>query len=562
MANTKEHGEYLMLHLLCTAGSTWSRIPLERGRDIAVQFGVAALLAPLFDFVPNTNAIGALPPGLPPMAGMYYLEPKNATHGRHRAGFPPAGLAPPPIMPGSALRLLNQGRAQGLFTPSTSTLTAPRPPGYGGPAGYYPAPYPPQSYNALSAVSPTPPPTQSLKRTRSDTESDVSMNSSRPPPPPLAASPDIQMSDRSRPSSVVPQDTTDGPSSNKRARTEPSSLIPTAPSSPNSSQTRPLPRETSTPSTNGLPTDGSSQTIINGKALPVEITEQSQEIRYATKPSIPPNVEPSAPARDTRRIATIAHICQRDDPASVLTALREIPPDSSIVGNYDIDLVLDDQGHTALHLAASMARHQIVQALIENGADVHRGNYNGETALIRATLATANYDTQTFNKLVASMHASIRTLDTARKSVLHHIVASAGVKGRAHAARYYLDQILIWIASHQGGDFKSLVDIQDHYGDTALNIAARVGNRSLVRTLLDVGANRILPNRLGLRPGDYGVETEVRNSISSLVETYMPVQELGGGPRADDILASLRTVPSAPVQKSQDVMAGACTEVV
>lgn len=45
------------------------RIPLERGRDIATQYGVAPLLAPLFDFVPNTNAIGALPPGMPSMAG-------------------------------------------------------------------------------------------------------------------------------------------------------------------------------------------------------------------------------------------------------------------------------------------------------------------------------------------------------------------------------------------------------------------------------------------------------------------------------------------------------------
>ncbi|TFY50108.1 hypothetical protein EVJ58_g11183, partial [Rhodofomes roseus] len=42
---------------------TW--IPLERGRDIAVQFGVAPLLAPLFDFVPNANALGGLPAGLP-----------------------------------------------------------------------------------------------------------------------------------------------------------------------------------------------------------------------------------------------------------------------------------------------------------------------------------------------------------------------------------------------------------------------------------------------------------------------------------------------------------------
>ncbi|EKM50478.1 uncharacterized protein PHACADRAFT_213397 [Phanerochaete carnosa HHB-10118-sp] len=501
---------------------TW--IPLERGRDIAVQFGVASLLTPLFDFVPNTNAIGALPPGLPPMTG-----------------FSPAGLAPPPIMPGSALRLLNQGRAQGLFTPSTSTLTASRPSGYGSPSPYYPGPYTSSPFNPLSAVSPTPPPSQPpLKRTRSDTESDMSVNSIRTFPPPLAASPDIQMADRSRPPSTAPLDSADGPSPNKRARTEPatSQLIPTAPSSPISSQVR-LPLTTPTPSANELATEGSSQSVIDSKAAQLQPSEDSSEIRLATKPALALGMDPAAPARDARRVATIAHICQRDEPVAVLNALREIPPDNPAVGNWDVDLVLDDQGHTALHLAASMARHQTVQALIDNGADVRRGNYNGETALVRATLATANYDTQTFHTLVTTLHTSIRTLDTARKSVLHHIVASAGVKGRTHAARYYLDQILFWVAQHQGGDFKSLVDLQDHYGDTALNIAARVGNRSLVRTLLDVGANRVLPNRLGLRPGDYGVETE----------------ELGGGPRAEDILSSLRGGPSIPVQKSQDVLA-------
>jgi len=107
------------------------------------------------------------------------------------------------------------------------------------------------------------------------------------------------------------------------------------------------------------------------------------------------------------------------------------------------------------------------------------------------------------------LHPSIRTLDTSRKSVIHHIVSLAGVKGRVLSARSYLDQIFYWVAQQQAGDFKSLVDLQDEHGDTALNIAARVGNRSFVRTLLDVGANPILPNKLGLRPGDFGVETEV-----------------------------------------------------
>ena len=69
MVNTKEHGTCALPYLCNTGRLMLCRIPLERGRDIAVQFGVAALLAPLFDFVPNTNAMGSLPPGIPPMAG-------------------------------------------------------------------------------------------------------------------------------------------------------------------------------------------------------------------------------------------------------------------------------------------------------------------------------------------------------------------------------------------------------------------------------------------------------------------------------------------------------------
>jgi hypothetical protein len=65
-------------------------------------------------------------------------------------------------MPGSALRLLNQGRAQGLFTPSTSQhqgLVYPPPPG---------AVYPGSPGPVVPGMSLTPPPMQSLKRTRSE----------------------------------------------------------------------------------------------------------------------------------------------------------------------------------------------------------------------------------------------------------------------------------------------------------------------------------------------------------------------------------------------------------
>lgn len=102
------------------------RIPLERGREIAAAFGVAPLLSPLFDFTPSTNALASMP--AQHLSGTGATSPSSASasysslgpSGSFSANNIPQSLPPPPIMPGSALRLLNQGRAQGLFTPSTS----------------------------------------------------------------------------------------------------------------------------------------------------------------------------------------------------------------------------------------------------------------------------------------------------------------------------------------------------------------------------------------------------------------------------------------------------------
>ncbi|THH17791.1 hypothetical protein EW146_g3091 [Bondarzewia mesenterica] len=531
---------------------TW--IPLERGRDIAIQYGVAHLLAPLFDFMPSSKR-----------PGFTTWKLTECWCLGNTSSFLPSSLPSAPIMPGSALRLLNQGRAQGLFTPSTS-INQPHLVAYSSPGGTQP-----QSPALLPGVSPTPPPIHPLKRTRSVTDGDISEPQEtsqalvggqpiyRRAPSALAASPDIQMADVVRPSSavpVIPANDEGGPSPAKRARTEPPHLgqvlalqrVDTERNVPMQSQsqtlqalppTRPVSRaQTSTPQPlNGnQPSDGNYQVVPNGQQRNGAVDTGDHKNRFASKPVVPRNMDSFAPLKDFRRASILTDIYQKDDPHTVLDLIQEIPRDNPAAG---VDVVLDDLGHTALHIAASMGRQKTVNALIAHGADIHRGNYNGETPLIRACLASENFNQQSFGSLVASLHPSIRTLDTARKTVLHHVVALAGVKNRAIVARYYLDQIFLWIAQHQDGDFRSIVDLQDEHGDTALNIAARVGNRSLVRTLLDVGANRILPNKLGLRPGDFGVENE----------------ELGGGPRVEDLIASLRSGPSVPVQKSQDVIA-------
>jgi regulatory protein SWI6 len=325
----------------------------------------------------------------------------------------------------------------------------------------------------------------------------------------------------------------DNPSPAKRPRTD--SVTQETSSQPTTWQAS---SRTQTSSTlqqgfNGTPRPPSVMSLTNGAGG--KPTSESPEFevhkpRFASKPLIPRAGDPISHYKDSRKAAVVSSICQRDEPGPVLELLREIfsePSNPDGPSTLDIDTVLDDQGHTALHIAASLGRQQTVDALKTHGADIHRGNFLGETPLIRACLATHNADQQSFGALVVALHPSIRTLDTSRKSVLHHIVSLAGVKGRVVAARDYLDQIFLWIAQQQSGDFRSIVDLQDEHGDTALNIAARVGNRSLVRTLLDVGANRILPNKLGLRPGDFGVETEVVTPPKSLYIVFILIYSLG-----------------------------------
>ena len=46
------------------------RIPLERGRELAQQYGIAPLLSPLFDFTPTQQGMGSLPAHWPAAAGL------------------------------------------------------------------------------------------------------------------------------------------------------------------------------------------------------------------------------------------------------------------------------------------------------------------------------------------------------------------------------------------------------------------------------------------------------------------------------------------------------------
>ncbi|KAF8935511.1 transcriptional regulator swi6 [Dissophora ornata] len=208
------------------------------------------------------------------------------------------------------------------------------------------------------------------------------------------------------------------------------------------------------------------------------------------------------PLEGTEKYRTILmSIFLNDDQEQIPELLTDpvSPPD------LDINLVIDDQGHTSLHWAAALARIPVLDLLVQKQADIRRVNYNGESALVRAVLVTNNYDKQSFPHVLSLLHSAIPLVDRKNRTLLHHIAITAGIRGRETSSRYYMECLFEWIA-RQGGDFASIVDVQDKNGDTALTIAARVGDRYLAKILMGVGANREIENKVGLKAEDFGLD--------------------------------------------------------
>lgn len=188
----------------------------------------------------------------------------------------------------------------------------------------------------------------------------------------------------------------------------------------------------------------------------------------------------------------------------------------------NIDVPIDDNGQTALHLAATLGKVSLVQELIEKGANRFRGDNDGQTALIRVVHATNCFELACFDKLLDLLYPSIRLLDNRGRSILHHIALTCGLKGRYDASKYYLETLLEWVVKKGSklpddpsltltNFIKEVVNKSDKYGNTCLNYATLAGNKYIVSQLLDICADPHKANKIGVAPGDWGID--VNNSI-------------------------------------------------
>lgn len=234
----------------------------------------------------------------------------------------------------------------------------------------------------------------------------------------------------------------------------------------------------------------------------------------------------------------------------------------------ELDMPIDSQQHTALHWAATLSRMSIVQALIQHGANPFRVNSEGQTALMRAVIVTNSHDNFSFPELLDLLGHTLEVSDHKGRTVLHHIVVTSAIDRRHATSKYYLDCLLEWVVRHGsapssqdqsvngngasqshapkiglGRFMTEVVNAQDKCGDTALNLAARISNRSIISQLLEVHADPGIANRVGLRPRDFGIGDITEGDQAAEAEKADIVAVTQRSKESSDDIVSCRPYP-------------------
>jgi ankyrin repeat protein len=194
--------------------------------------------------------------------------------------------------------------------------------------------------------------------------------------------------------------------------------------------------------------------------------------------------------------------------------------------NEDFNMPLDASANNALHWAATLAKIPLLKLLIQKGASIWRGNAAGQSPLISAVLVNNCWEHASFPDVLELLGPLIEVRDVQGRTILHHIAVSSGIKGRAGSSKYYLEALLEFLVRIGTGHssesvngerdevvgrgpvslvrfLSHIVNARDKAGNTALNLVARIGNRSIIQQLVEIHADPGLANNKGVCARDF-----------------------------------------------------------
>ncbi|KAI7902939.1 uncharacterized protein BX663DRAFT_508947 [Cokeromyces recurvatus] len=283
--------------------------------------------------------------------------------------------------------------------------------------------------------------------------------------------------------------------------------------------------------------------IINQQSEALSSSIESSMLSPSTQIPLPAPIEAiNEAAADERNRNLLMSIFLSDKPEQIPDLLSI--DSHSTTNKFNIDMVIDEQGNTALHWATALARVNTVELLVSRSANIACRNFAGETPLIRGVMVTNNYDNHCFHRVFDLLKESVNIFDNRKRSAIHHAALTAGIQGRVHAAIYYMKTLVDYVVSCSENP-KLILDAQDDMGDTALMIAARLECQPLISILMEAGATKKAQNNIGLGLTDY----------NTTMKEDSPMEEASHPQRIFSNTSSYSKRPYAPSQRGKEIVA-------
>lgn len=175
----------------------------------------------------------------------------------------------------------------------------------------------------------------------------------------------------------------------------------------------------------------------------------------------------------------------------------------------------DENGNTALHIAAQMGYASVIKEMVESGADIVAGNNNNETPLFYSLKKDSYNVIKVLLSLSETPLAYISKRDFMGNSSLH-----ACVKEKAYNSAKLL------LSTAQG--VHPFINLTNQSGRTALHEAVAIGDEALIKLLLAYNADIGAQDNAGKSPLSCAI-------LSSNLEVARLLLTSGGSPFQQDM---------------------------
>lgn len=184
-----------------------------------------------------------------------------------------------------------------------------------------------------------------------------------------------------------------------------------------------------------------------------------------------------------------------DDSQPIPQFLYTMPAD------FNIDQAIDDEGHTALHWAASIGNFNMIHLLLAKGANPLIVNNFGLNPLSKLILFNNCSEMRNFDRVLGELETCLIHTDINGRTPLHYLMEFAKTSSKRNSLGYYLDIILYKLHAMSDANLSSKVDLvrnvldhRDVNGDTCLHLAIKSGTIEFYKLLTQHGARDDLAN--------------------------------------------------------------------